>query len=234
MAREPRKTKRDRGVYLTGPRKGQVRPSASTRRRRRAQAAEAVRQRELSAEKRLAQEAEREEVERAKHECEGHGGALTLYRLGCGRRERPESVTKYSLDSDAEDFEEGRLVALSREDVDNGRRYFREEYPEWRKEKYPPRVLAAMAQRSSSDVGKLFVEYHGVWYEAEAVENLWEELPPFPPQCRREQRTWTRWAEAMDKYESGKVSAVKPSGSNEEEQGDTLRVVTTQRGNRSS
>src|SRR5258708_6508276 len=152
MAREPRKTKRDRTKYLVGPRKGQVRPSVSTRRRWRAQAVEATRRQELAAEKRLAQEAEREEVERAKPQCEGHGMARFLYRLGRGRRRRPESVTEYSVDSDEEDFEEGRLVALSREDVDNGRRYFREEYPEWWKEKYPSRDLADMAQRSSSDV----------------------------------------------------------------------------------
>jgi hypothetical protein len=154
---------------LTGPRKGQVRPSASTRRRRRAQAAEALRQQELSAAKRLAQEAEREEVERAMEECAGHEKACFLYRLGRGRRLRPESATEFSLDPDEEGFEEGKLVALSREDVHSGSRCFRQEYPERWKEKYPPKGLVDMAQRSSSDVGKLFVEYHGAWYEAEAV-----------------------------------------------------------------
>jgi hypothetical protein len=156
-------------VYLNGPRKGQVRPSLSARRRWRAQAVEAARHRELGAAKRLAQEAEREEVERAKDECAGHGTACFLYRLGRGRRRRPESVTEFGLDSDDDGFEEGKLVALSREDVYNGRRCFREEYPEWWKEKYPPSDLADKALRSSSDVGKLFVEYHGVWYEAVAV-----------------------------------------------------------------
>jgi hypothetical protein len=130
---------------------------------------EAVRQQELSVAKSLAEEAEREEVERAKHECAGRGTACFLYRLGRGRRWRPDSVTEFGLDSDDDDFEEGKLVALSREDVDNGRRHFREEYPEWWKEKYPPSDLADKAMRSSSDAGKLFVEYHGAWYEAEEV-----------------------------------------------------------------
>jgi hypothetical protein len=167
MAREPRETKKNRGVYLVGPRKGQIRPSRRTRKRWRAQAVEATRRQKLDAEERLAQQAEREEVERAKDEREGHGGALAFYRLGRGCRERPESLTEYSLESESEDFEEGRLVALSREDVDSGRRCFRVPYPERWKEKCSPDGLANMGSRSAGDGGKQFVEYRGRWYEAE-------------------------------------------------------------------
>jgi hypothetical protein len=172
VAMELGETKRDRSVYLVGPKKGQVRPSRLTRRRRRAQAVEAARQRELNAAEFLAEEAEREEIERAKNEYAGHGMPCFLYRLGRGRRAQPGSVTEFSLDSDDDGVEEGKLVALSLEDVESGRRWFCEEYPERWRETYSASALADMGRRSGGDLGKPFVEYHGVWYEATAVGSL--------------------------------------------------------------
>jgi hypothetical protein len=60
----------------------------------------------------------------------------------------------------------GKLVMISASDMDNGRRWFQEGYPERWIENYSPRELAKMAERSGADYGKEFVEYRGRWYEA--------------------------------------------------------------------
>lgn len=161
-----KKRKRDRRLYLAGPNKGQARPSAATRKRRRAGAAYGRRRGQTSAIEQLVEQLELEEREDATSEVLPNVGQVTKFRLGRGYREEAGGATQYSLDSDEEKEWRGRLVVLSSMDMENGQRWAREGYPEWMTDKYSKKELEKKVSRMGGDHGKQFVEYQGRWYEA--------------------------------------------------------------------
>lgn len=158
--------KRDRRVYIAGPNEGQPRPSAATRRRRRAGAAHDRLRGRMSAIQRLVEQLETQEVEDATSEASVHGGQVVKFRLGRGYRQEREGMTQYSLDSDEEDEWRGKLVVLCQSDMDSGERWFGEGHPDWMLDKHSNRELGEKASGMGGDHGKVFVEYHGRWYEA--------------------------------------------------------------------
>ena len=161
--------KRDRTVYLAGPKKGRARPSSGTRERRRRDAGYDRRRNDERALEELVQQLEDEEVEDAKTELKtdaSASGRVVKFRLGRGYREEREGVTEYSLYDEEESEWLKKLVFVSAADMKSGRRWFSEGYPEEWTEVCTKRELAKRAERSGRDYGKEFVEYRGRWYEA--------------------------------------------------------------------
>jgi hypothetical protein len=149
--------RRDRRVYLGGPLKGQRRPSRKTSRRLRGDALAEQRRSEWGALETLADELEREELEKACGDM-APGQKFFQYRLGRGCRERWDSATQYAVGVAEEADAEGLLVVAREEDVLSGLRWFHEVYPSRWMEKYTKHEREKLAERSSADYGKQFVE----------------------------------------------------------------------------
>jgi hypothetical protein len=161
--------KRDRTVYLAGPKKGKPRPSSGTRERKRQGRLSDKWREENKLLDELVQQIEEEELDDAKEELMidvEASGELKKFRLGRGYRESLDGPTVYSLYDEEESEWLNKLVVVSTVDVSSGRRWFREEYPESWAEKYKKREMVGAAKRSGGDYGKVFVEYRGKWYEA--------------------------------------------------------------------
>jgi len=169
MAGRSRK-KRDRTVYLKGPKAGQPRPSSATRKRRRQAGVGDRRRDDDRAMEELVRELIEEEFEDAKAELQTEAEALgqvTRFRLGRGYREVPEGQTEYSMYDEEESEWLGKLVLVGAADMESGRRWFHEGYPEWLTDKYTKRELQKkFASQNPHDYGKYFVEHRGRWYEA--------------------------------------------------------------------
>jgi hypothetical protein len=160
--------KRDRSVYLVGPKRGQPRPSVAVRKRKRiGRACEGWR-----AERRLLEEfvreVDEEELEEAEKDLgtEAKTGEWKKFRLGRGYREDRDGPTGCSLYDEEESEWLHKLVLVSAADVESGRRWFAVGYPDDWKERYTKSEMVRAARRSGADVGKTFVEYRGRWYEA--------------------------------------------------------------------
>jgi hypothetical protein len=93
---------------------------------------------------------------------------VVKYRLVGGYRSEKDGQTWYGMDDEDEQLL-GRLVVLSKDDVESGKRWFREKYPDRWMEEYTTKKRMRLGSRSLGDYGKQFVEYKGTWYEAEEV-----------------------------------------------------------------
>lgn len=150
--------KRDRRLYLSGPNRGEVRPSRQARTRRRLRREEWQRAAEVTSGDNTAEGEQGMEA----------GVEERWFRLGRGFRDTRDGVTCYGMESsDSEDSACGRWIVVEAEDVRSGRRWFREEYPDTWTEKWTGKEREEKASRGLETYGKEYVEYKGQWREVE-------------------------------------------------------------------
>ncbi len=154
--------KPDRRYYLSGPYKGQRRPSKQTRERRAGGAADRG-ETSVQGGKRQGNET----VGCATHDsCP----ALRTFRLLGGVRETRSSRTVHPIGTEMPAAIGGAILRLDEEEeVLNGRRWFRERYPaDWYAE-YEAQERRRKASTCLHDYGQEFVEFEGRWYEAREI-----------------------------------------------------------------